>query len=73
MFSTPCYLLTRCGGSTSPSASTRPREVGVWSLLGELCLFCVCVCLCVVVFVCVFMCVCVCVFVSLGVFLVVRV
>ena len=26
MSSTPCYLLTRCGGSTSPSASTRPRE-----------------------------------------------
>ena len=25
--STPCYLLTRCGGSTSPSASTRPRAV----------------------------------------------
>ena len=27
MSSTPCYLLTRCGGSTSPSASTRPRAV----------------------------------------------
>ena len=25
--STPCYLLTRCGGSTSPAASTRPRAV----------------------------------------------
>ena len=27
MFSTPCYLLTRCDGYTSPSASTRPRAV----------------------------------------------
>ena len=58
-------------GSTSPSASTRPREAGVWSVLGELCLFCVlcvCVCVCLCVFVCGCVCVCSCVFVCVSVF-----
>ena len=66
--------LEPAAGSTSPSASTRPREDGVWSLLGELCLVCVlcvccvCVCVCLCVFVCGCICVCSCVFVCVSLF-----